>query len=1300
MLSQTLSLPGICLRFLRTGFLAILVAIGLLGFQTTQAADLLIIDKIKCVKPAGGLDAAGLVGLTALTAALTGGAVFSGTAIGAGGATFVTAAEISTAASVGGASAGVFLEARDFLDEEFSGIDDLIVQVNGKQVFPLDRTFFGMDAGHEINPNIRVSFEQGVRVELIEHDSGSDNDLLANIDIRSDEKDLMNPGEDYSIERRVVYSPGDEEGSIYEISYRILRNQGNTDNVTTDLMCGTNQCTECATGICEEQDYSQLDRDGDLEDILSCPFPYEETGFIKFPQFIVDDVYLKKCRIQSCSIDEPSTLSFKIEGEQSRFSWGLTPGDNKLAADKYEIVIIDQDTASLQYKASVFGTEHALRTTFAGSSLTPGDYWFQVRAISSFRAGCKSQWSEKRPFTLPPLNVNLVTTTQSVITTLNGNNARLGSGSIDVSPQPFSRVNGNLYPNGLTVTMTAKPSIRSEFDSWDGSAESCGSNSPICEITVTPDLNPIARFRPKPVLNVIVNNHSLGEVDADIQGDGCSEHSTQCSIYSTGTSVTLNATAKQFSTFSHWEGDCVAASVGNNTSITMTQDKNCKAVFVRTDYQLTVSSTGNTAVTGNNLDEINCGSDCDEVYSVSDGLKTVKLTAEVDPDFVFVRWYGSTDCFDENENDGNPKTASITVGNEDIRCSAISVREGTEFALTVNKTGGAFGTVTAESDTTEDSSDINCAFAACAQRYVVNSVIKLTAIPARGTVFDGWSGHPDCEDGEVSMVQNIGCTANFTAKVLLVDGSNHDNLRSQYTSIFNSVQTTVFNEVQSVDYDEWSVFLPNSTSNPGGRKEPLATDLSPYSSVIWYSGDASSLESVSPLAGPSEEAEAQLAEYLDGGGCLLLSSPQYHLDRGISTFAQKYLGIKSIEDDVTQTKIEGTGALILGFSNLGPFNLNPSNEGLTPGLSDSIGPDPLVTGSATLFNYANGSAAAVATDNDIYRTAYFGFPFLALNSGNTRINTMSAFINYCQSAALNDVLENNNGFDSAIERQGAVGISDLKILPGDEDYFLWEADGYADAKINISFIKERSDLVLEVYDNSQTLIGSGQGEDGNKEIVITNVDIGNTYFVRIKGEINSGSNRYTLNVSSVGILDFDRDGVPDSDDVFPEDPTEQFDLDNDFIGDNVDTDNDNDGMSDEFETLFGFNVMSATDASADADDDGFTNLMEALSDTNPKDPDSVPFVLPIEVDEASAKAVANAQAEADAKAAAEAEAEADAKAAEDTEAKPDDNVTTNESSKSSSGSMDIFALLILLTVMLIARRRTLHLSKIPQLGRL
>lgn len=73
------------------------------------------------------------------------------------------------------------------------------------------------------------------------------------------------------------------------------------------------------------------------------------------------------------------------------------------------------------------------------------------------------------------------------------------------------------------------------------------------------------------------------------------------------------------------------------------------------------------------------------------------------------------------------------------------------------------------------------------------------------------------------------------------------------------------------------------------------------------------------------------------------------------------------------------------------------------------------------------------------------------------------------------------------------------------------------------------------------------------------------------------------------------------------------DNDRDSIADNDDLDDDNDGMTDEFELANNLNPLNANDAALDSDGDGLTNLEEAEQGSNPQVDDQAPQfdVLPV-----------------------------------------------------------------------------------------
>ena len=101
--------------------------------------------------------------------------------------------------------------------------------------------------------------------------------------------------------------------------------------------------------------------------------------------------------------------------------------------------------------------------------------------------------------------------------------------------------------------------------------------------------------------------------------------------------------------------------------------------------------------------------------------------------------------------------------------------------------------------------------------------------------------------------------------------------------------------------------------------------------------------------------------------------------------------------------------------------------------------------------------------------------------------------------------------------------------------------------------------------------------------------------------------------------DINKDGLPCNDDVdaYPTDPDECYDFDNDGIGDEADTDDDNDGLSDFFELAQNsqceyriiepercFNSQNSFDLWADFDEDGLRNIIELKVGTLLNNPDT------------------------------------------------------------------------------------------------
>jgi hypothetical protein len=100
----------------------------------------------------------------------------------------------------------------------------------------------------------------------------------------------------------------------------------------------------------------------------------------------------------------------------------------------------------------------------------------------------------------------------------------------------------------------------------------------------------------------------------------------------------------------------------------------------------------------------------------------------------------------------------------------------------------------------------------------------------------------------------------------------------------------------------------------------------------------------------------------------------------------------------------------------------------------------------------------------------------------------------------------------------------------------------------------------------------------------------------------SGADTCLVQVIPVQPADTDGDGVIDDEDAFPNDPAEQMDTDQDGIGNNADSDDDNDGMPDVWESQYGLDPLY-DDSTLDADQDGVSNIDEYTEGSNPSESD-------------------------------------------------------------------------------------------------
>lgn len=334
--------------------------------------------------------------------------------------------------------------------------------------------------------------------------------------------------------------------------------------------------------------------------------------------------------------------------------------------------------------------------------------------------------------------------------TLDGNGS--GSGTVTGPSISCPDTCSASYDEGTIVDLTATPDPNSEFIGWTGGG--C-SGTGTCQVVLGADTTVIATFDlvppPPPVqheLTVTLDGNGSGSVSGS--GVSCPQ---DCSLsFDEGTIVQLTAEAADGSTFSGWSGACTGSY--SVCSLTMDGDMQVAAAFdvappppVQPSLSVSLSGSGSGSVTGSG---ISCPSTCS---SLTDLDSQVSLTAVAAPGSVFSGWSG--DC------SGSGSVCSLTMDADKDVGAVFDVLPPPppvqyELSATVSGSGSISG------------SDIACP-GNCANSYDENAVVDLTATPATGWTFSGWSGactgtSPVCS---VTMSQARSVQATFTEQSIV-----------------------------------------------------------------------------------------------------------------------------------------------------------------------------------------------------------------------------------------------------------------------------------------------------------------------------------------------------------------------------------------------------------------------------------------------------------------------------------------------------------------------------------------------------
>jgi len=131
-----------------------------------------------------------------------------------------------------------------------------------------------------------------------------------------------------------------------------------------------------------------------------------------------------------------------------------------------------------------------------------------------------------------------------------------------------------------------------------------------------------------------------------------------------------------------------------------------------------------------------------------------------------------------------------------------------------------------------------------------------------------------------------------------------------------------------------------------------------------------------------------LANWLDTGGCLVVSGQDYLWNRQVTDFIGEYLGVASFAGDAAQTSVTGVGE---AFSGVGPYSLSYPFYNFSDVLSPTAGVSVALQG--------DKGSAGLLVDTGVYKTTLWAFPFEAVSPAADRAELLEHTLAWCRSGA-------------------------------------------------------------------------------------------------------------------------------------------------------------------------------------------------------------------------------------------------------------------------------------------------------------
>lgn len=296
------------------------------------------------------------------------------------------------------------------------------------------------------------------------------------------------------------------------------------------------------------------------------------------------------------------------------------------------------------------------------------------------------------------------------------------------------------FDQGATVTLSAAAANGSVFAGWSGA---CSGSAAQASVALDAARSCTATFTALRALGLSLVGSGGGTVTSAPSGISCG---WTCNFsFVDGTSVTLTAAPASSSAFVQWGGECTGNAL--STTISLTAARGCTARFeLLFTLAVTRSGTGNGTVASAPAG-IDCGTSCSAEWLSG---SAVSLTSSAADGSSFVGWSG--DC------SGNGPVLAVAMAAA-RNCNAqfdVLPPAPVQHALSIAKTGDGGGTVTSAP------AGINCG-TTCTANFNQGTGVTLSAAPAAGSGFTGWSG--DCSGAapttSVAVSAPRSCGASF-----------------------------------------------------------------------------------------------------------------------------------------------------------------------------------------------------------------------------------------------------------------------------------------------------------------------------------------------------------------------------------------------------------------------------------------------------------------------------------------------------------------------------------------------------------